>query len=128
MNRLCVVFTGPQQVSVVEESLPDPAPDQALVQTLFSAISPGTEMLIYRGQFPDDLNVDETIPALSGRFGYPLRYGYSAVGRVIGMGREVDREWEGRLVFSFQPHASHFLARPEELDRKSTRLNSSHLA
>jgi 2-desacetyl-2-hydroxyethyl bacteriochlorophyllide A dehydrogenase len=115
MNRLCVVFTSPQQVAVMEESLPDPAPNQALVQTLFSAISPGTEMLIYRGQFPDGLNLDETIPSLAGRFGYPLHYGYSAVGRVIGVGREVDREWEGRLVFSFQPHASHFLACAEDL-------------
>jgi len=115
MNRLCVIFTGPQQVSVLEESLPDPAPNQVLVQTLFSAISPGTEVMIYRGQFPEDLNVDETIPSLAGPFRYPLRYGYSAAGQVIATGRQVDRAWEGRLVFSFQPHASHFLACLDEL-------------
>jgi 2-desacetyl-2-hydroxyethyl bacteriochlorophyllide A dehydrogenase len=115
MNRLSVVFTAPQQVSVLEEKLPDPAPDQVLVQTLFSAISPGTELMIYRGQFPEDLSVDESIPSLAGPFCYPLRYGYSAVGQVIAAGRQVDRLWEGQLVFSFQPHTSHFLARPDEL-------------
>ena len=115
MNRLSVVFTAPSQVSVSEEALPELAPDQVLVQTLVSAISPGTELLVYRGQFPEDLPVDESIPSLAGEFRYPLRYGYSAVGRVVAAGSQVDTGWEGRLVFAFQPHSSHFLAVPQEL-------------
>ena len=115
MNRLSVVFTAPSQVSVSEEALPELAPDQVLVQTLVSAISPGTELLVYRGQFPEDLPVDESIPSLAGEFRYPLRYGYSAVGRVVAAGSQVDPGWEGRLVFAFQPHSSHFLAVPQEL-------------
>jgi 2-desacetyl-2-hydroxyethyl bacteriochlorophyllide A dehydrogenase len=86
-----------------------------LVKTMFSAISPGTEMLIYRGQFPVDLAVDATIGSLSGKFGYPLRYGYAAVGRVVELGEGVDIKWRNRLVFAFQPHGTHFTAALAEL-------------
>lgn len=115
MKRLSVIFTAPRLVSVCEEALPDLPLDQVLVQTLYSAISPGTELLVYRGQFPEDLPIDESIPSLGGEFRYPLRYGYSAVGRVIAAGSQVEPGWEGRLVFAFQPHTSHFHAAPQEL-------------
>ena len=58
---------------------------------------------------------DETISALAGDFSFPLQYGYAAVGRVVELGRGVAPAWQGRLVFAFQPHASHFLATPDEL-------------
>jgi 2-desacetyl-2-hydroxyethyl bacteriochlorophyllide A dehydrogenase len=108
-------FIAPYQVTVLEECLPHPAPGQVLVQTVVSAISPGTELLIYRGQAPMDMPVDETITALSGALAFPLKYGYAAVGRVIAVGSPAEREWQGRLVFAFQPHASRFLSTPAEL-------------
>jgi 2-desacetyl-2-hydroxyethyl bacteriochlorophyllide A dehydrogenase len=108
-------FIAPYQVTVLEESLPPPAPGQVLVQTVVSAISPGTELLIYRGQAPMDMPIDETITALSGVLAYPLKYGYAAVGRVIAVGSPAEQEWHGRLVFAFHPHASHFLSVPAEL-------------
>lgn len=38
---------------------------------------------------------------------YPLRYGYSLVGRVAGCGEGVDADkFAGKLVFAFSPHAS----------------------
>jgi len=106
-------FTAPGQVEVREEALPVPLPGQLLVETVVSAISSGTEMLIYRGQFPPNL-VDEH-DTLSSGIGYPVAYGYACVGRVKGLGKGVDRSWEDRLVFSFQPHTSHFLAPVESL-------------
>jgi 2-desacetyl-2-hydroxyethyl bacteriochlorophyllide A dehydrogenase len=114
VKRRALYFTAPGQVEVREEPLPEPAPGQVLVETVFSAISPGTEMLVYRGQFPN-IVVDKTIPALSGHFSYPLCYGYAAVGRVTALGKDVTGEWENRLVFSFQPHVSHFLAETSSL-------------
>lgn len=114
-TRRTLYFTAPGQVEVREESLDGPGPGQMLVETLVSAISPGTEMLIYRGQFPQDLPVDETIPSLGGAFCYPLAYGYSTVGRVVETGPQVEKAWRDRLVFSFQPHTSHFLAMPESV-------------
>jgi 2-desacetyl-2-hydroxyethyl bacteriochlorophyllide A dehydrogenase len=85
------------------------------VQTILSAISPGTEMLVYKGQVPVDMAVDETIPALEGVFNYPLRYGYSAVGRVVEVGASVDPNWIGRLVFAFNPHETVFNSDPARL-------------
>jgi hypothetical protein len=63
-----------------------------------SAISPGSELLVYRGLCPDDLPLDETIPSLKGRTGFPTKYGYSVVGR-----EDAPPEWEGRLVLCFHP-------------------------
>jgi threonine dehydrogenase-like Zn-dependent dehydrogenase len=79
------------------------------------AISSGTELLIYRGEAPEGWPVDSTIASLAGVFGYPLRYGYAAVGQVDGIGPDVDPAWIGRWVFSFQPHQSHYLATPMQL-------------
>jgi len=113
--RKTVYFTAPGQVELREESMPAPAPEQVLVKTICSAISPGTEMLVYRGQFPRDLPVDESIPALSGQFQYPFCYGYACVGRIVKIGEAVEQSWGDRLVFSFQPHTSHFVTTPNLL-------------
>jgi 2-desacetyl-2-hydroxyethyl bacteriochlorophyllide A dehydrogenase len=115
MSPLSLYFTAPGQVAVREEVLPHLAPDKVLVQTLLSAISPGTELIIFRGQFPEDLTVDENIPTLACKFAYPLKYGYATVGRVVSTGAQVNPGWEGRLVFSLHAHESHFHATPDEL-------------
>ncbi len=115
MKRQSVYFTAPYQVAIQEEALPAPAASQVLVETVVSGISPGTELLIYRGQAPTDIPMDLTIPSLAGDFCFPLKYGYSAVGRVTALGSDVDSEWSDRLVFAFHPHESHFLASPAEL-------------
>lgn len=110
-----VIFAAPFLVRVQPEAIAAPGADHLLVQTIVSAISPGTEMLLYRGQMAAEMAVDDTIAALTGTFAYPLKYGYAAVGRVIAVGRHVSPEWQGRLVFAFQPHVSHFLALPTEV-------------
>jgi len=115
MESQALYFTAPRRVSVRAETVPPPAFGQLLVQTLISAISPGTELLIYRGLAPEGLPKDETIAALGGGFDFPLKYGYAVVGRVIKLGRGVAPDWQGKLVFAFHPHESHFLATPDEL-------------
>jgi len=115
MNRRSLYFVSPGRVEVREESCPDPAPEQVLVKTTNSAISPGTESLLLRGLFPEELAVDASIGALAGSFGYPLKYGYAAVGQVLATGKSVDRAWENQSVFAFHPHESHFVADPEDL-------------
>lgn len=115
MKRQALYFTAPCKVAVREEELLGPAPGQVLVQTLASAISPGTELLVYRGQAPTDIPLDETIQDFATQFSYPMKYGYAAVGRVIDVGSGVDATWQGRSVFSFHAHESHFLSAPSEL-------------
>lgn len=115
MSSLSVYFTAPKKVSVVEDELPAMEAGQVMVQTLFSAISPGSEMLLYHGEFPQDIPLDENLPALAGEIAYPLKYGYCTVGVVVEVGAGVDNTWMERLVFAFQPHTSHFVANPETL-------------
>lgn len=115
MERKILYFTAPRQVAVRSESLSEPTTGQVLVRAQISAISAGTELLFYRGQFPGGLAVDDSLPVLAGEFQYPLSYGYSTVGQVIALGPGVDAAWLDRRVFAFQPHASHFLATPDEL-------------
>ena len=113
MKCTAVYFTAPGRIELRDEALPDPKTGQVLVETAISAISAGTEMLIYRGQFPRELA--DVHDAVSADLHYPLCYGYASVGRVKILGSDVDPGWQDRLVFSFQPHRSHYLATPETL-------------
>jgi len=123
VNRQRLEFTAPGQMDIKLGPAPRPAADQVLVRTRFSAISPGTEMLVYRGQWPEGVPLDSTIEALAGAFAYPLTYGYCTVGRVVATGTAVPGEWLDRRVFAFQPHQNLFCAAaatlqpiPDDLD------------
>ena len=113
MDRKAVYFIAPGRVELREESLPALNKDEVLVETQISAISAGTEMLVYRGQFPRGLA--DTHDRLSSGLNYPLAYGYACVGRVIEIGSSVPRKWDQRRVFAFQPHTSHFITNPSSL-------------
>jgi len=115
MRRHRLEFVAPGRVAVHEGPAPQPAADQLLVQTRLSAISAGTEMLVYRGQWPQGVTVDATFDALVGTFAYPLAYGYCTVGRVIAAGPGVTDDWLGRRVFAFHPHEDLFCAHPSIL-------------
>jgi len=105
-------FTNPKQVEVREIPLPILKEDEVLVETVYSAISAGTEMFVYRGQFPQ---LHDAHDSVSSELTYPLAYGYACVGKVKETGKEVNKDWNDKLVFSFQPHTSYFIAKPENL-------------
>jgi 2-desacetyl-2-hydroxyethyl bacteriochlorophyllide A dehydrogenase len=115
MKQLSLYFVAPRQIELRTQELPDPAPGEVHVRALCSAISPGTELLLYKGEAPAALAADATLPALSGTLAYPLKYGYSMVGRAEALGAAVDPSWQGRLVFAFNPHETAFNARIEDL-------------
>jgi alcohol dehydrogenase len=115
LKRSVLVFAAPRRLEIHEEELEPPGAGEVLVRTAFSAPSPGTELLLYRGEAPPGLETDATIDSLSAPLSYPLRYGYAATGQVSEIGPEVDPSWQGRAVFAFQPHVSAFVARPQDL-------------
>jgi 2-desacetyl-2-hydroxyethyl bacteriochlorophyllide A dehydrogenase len=115
VKRKTLYFTAPRQVELREEALPALEADDVLVETTCSAISAGTEMLVYQGRFPRDLETDPVISALRGGFQYPLAFGYACVGRVKETGTRVDKSWQDKLVFAFQPHTSHFVTKSASL-------------
>ena len=106
MPARALFHTAPRCVEIRELPAPRPAAGEVLVTTVFSGISGGTERLIYRGEFPAGLALDDTIDALAGAFRYPFVYGYACVGEV--------RDWDWP-VFAFQPHQDVFSARPGDL-------------
>ncbi|WP_037340998.1 zinc-dependent alcohol dehydrogenase [Saccharospirillum impatiens] len=108
-------FTAPFQVEIRSAPLPTPGPGDVRVRSLYSAVSTGTELLLYRGQLPQSMALDSTLESLQTSSHYPVQYGYACVGEVEQIGDGVDPAWLGQRVFSFQPHASHFIARPEQL-------------
>ncbi|HJS18101.1 MAG TPA: hypothetical protein VJ785_05110 [Anaerolineales bacterium] len=115
MNRQTLYFTAPRRVEIRDEPLPALGADEVLVETVCSAISAGTEMLVYQGRFPRDLETDSAISGMRGGFRYPLAYGYACVGVVRETGTNVDSSWREKFVFAFQPHTSHFIATPDSL-------------
>jgi len=115
MKKETLCFAAPYQMEIREEAIREPAPGELLVRTLVSAISAGTELLIYRGQAPTELAVDDTIPSLGGKIRFPMKYGYAAVGEVIAVGSGLADLWHGKKVFAFNPHESLFLAGPEQV-------------
>ncbi len=108
-------FIRPYQIEIREQVLAPLAAGQILVKTDCSAISAGTEMLVYRGQLPSDIALEVTLESLQQQQSYPLQYGYACVGEVEQVGAEVDAAWLGKQVFAFQPHASYFVTTPEQV-------------
>ena len=86
MQRRTIYFTAPKQIELREEPLPVPGTDEVLVETICSAISAGTEMLVYRGQFPNQV---DALDSISSGHHYPMSYGYASVGRITGIGKSV---------------------------------------
>ncbi len=108
MKRQSLYFVASKQVEVREEDLVAPKPGEVQVRTICSAISAGTELLLYRGEAPSEMSADENLTALGGDLAYPVKYGYAVIGEVIELGAGVDAAWKGKRVFAFNPHESNF--------------------
>ena len=104
MSVQAIFHTAPHTVQVREVQKGKPGAGELLVRAVCSAISPGTESLIFRGGVPEGWKKDEGLESLEGDFRYPFKYGYALVGQVVATGSREDRHWEGRRVFAFHPH------------------------
>lgn len=104
-------LTGPKTIDVVDQQLPDPGPDEVLLEAVYSGISAGSEMNVYQAKAPlwrtrRDPATGLFEPSDEPEWTYPMPYGYAAVGRVAARGRDVTMVQVGDLVFTFTPHAS----------------------
>jgi 2-desacetyl-2-hydroxyethyl bacteriochlorophyllide A dehydrogenase len=115
VQRKSVYFVSKGRIEIRKEFLPKISSNQMVVQSIVSAISPGTELLFYHGQVPNNIKIDTTIPGLNGKCDFPLKYGYAVVGKVVEIGSKVDANWLDKIVFAFHPHENKFLATPEDL-------------
>lgn len=90
-----------------EETVPSPGPGEVRVETIASAVSAGTEMLVYRGEVPQDLPLD--LPTLRGSYAFPIKYGYAVAGRVLDTGSNAGHLYPGDPVFVHHPHQEVFV-------------------
>lgn len=93
------------------EPLSEPKPGDALVRTLYSGISRGTESLVFRGEVPPSEYRTMRAPFQTGDFPGPLKYGYCSVG-VVEQGPD---DLAGRTVFCLYPHQTRYRVPAEAL-------------
>lgn len=110
-QALSLWVTGPRRAELRREQLPAPRPGQVLVTARYSAISRGTERLVFEGRVPASEYQRMRAPLQAGDFPFPVKYGYSSVGRVA---------WGptallGRDVFCLHPHQSAYLVAEEQV-------------
>ncbi|MCE6993341.1 zinc-binding alcohol dehydrogenase [Saccharothrix sp. S26] len=96
-------FTSAGKSEIRAVPLAEPGPDDALVRTLYSGISRGTESLVLRGGVPESQHEVMRAPFQDGRFPWPVKYGYLNVG-VVERGPLL-----GRTVFCLYPHQTHYV-------------------
>ncbi|MFL5283453.1 MAG: alcohol dehydrogenase catalytic domain-containing protein, partial [Rhodopila sp.] len=75
MEALAVVLNSPEDLAVRTVGLTAPGDADVVVDIGWSAISTGTERLLFQGRMPP-------FPGL----GYPLVPGYESVGRIVSAG------------------------------------------
>lgn len=104
-------YTAPGTCALISEPLAPVPPGSALVRTLWSAVSRGTERLVLDG-LNDPIHASRMrAPMQEGDFPFPVKYGYCAVGRV----EEGPEGLVGCTVFALAPHQDLFIAPVEAL-------------
>ncbi len=78
---------------------------EVLVRTLYTAVSRGTETLVWRGEVPPSEHERMRAPFQEGNFPAPVKYGYIAVGVV----EEGPDALLGKQVFALHPHQDRFI-------------------
>src|SRR5207237_4576944 len=71
---------------------------------LYSAVSRGTEALVFNGRVPVEEYTRMRAPHQAGDFPGPVKYGYASVGRVL----DGPAELLGRDVFCLYPHQTRY--------------------
>jgi hypothetical protein len=105
--------TGPGAGELRRETLPALGEADALVRTLYSGISRGTELLVRRGEVPPSQHDRMRAPLQVGDFPFPVKYGYLAVGVV----EDGPAALIGERVFCLHPHQDRFVVPADRLVR-----------
>jgi len=96
---------APGRGEIRTQALRPPGPRELLIRTLVSAISRGSESLVFHGDVPESEWQRMRCPFQEGEFPVPVKYGYSTVG-IVEDGPTSDL---GRRVFCLHPHQDRFI-------------------
>jgi NADPH:quinone reductase-like Zn-dependent oxidoreductase len=95
------------RIAAIRSAPPAPVgPGEARVRMAWSAVSRGTERLVFEGRVPRSEWTRMRAPFQEGDFSFPVKYGYCAVGVI----EEGPQERLGEPVFCLHPHQDHFVA------------------
>ena len=111
-------YVAPGKAEIRSEPVAPLAAGEVRVRAVASALSRGTERLVFSGRVPESEFERMRAPFMSGAFPFPVKYGYAMVGRV----EEGTPDLKGRLCFALYPHqtvfnlpAENIVLLPEEL-------------
>lgn len=96
---------SPGAAEIQPVPLPAVGPGEVGVRTLYSAVSRGTEALVFGGRVPPSQHKAMRAPFQDGEFPGPVKYGYLNVGVV----EEGPPDLRGRPVFCLYPHQTRFV-------------------
>jgi 2-desacetyl-2-hydroxyethyl bacteriochlorophyllide A dehydrogenase len=102
---------APGRAELREVRLPAAGAGDVTVRMLYSGISRGTERLVFEGRVPESEYARMSMPTQEGRFPFPVKYGYVAVGQVEAGPESL----KGRTVFSLHPHQDRFVVPAESV-------------
>jgi threonine dehydrogenase-like Zn-dependent dehydrogenase len=107
MTRIARAFwlREPGCGEIREVTLPEPEPGDVVVRTVATAVSRGTETLVFRGEVPPSQYAAMRAPFQSGALPAPVEYGYLNVGLV----EEGPADLAGRVVFALVPHRTRYV-------------------
>jgi threonine dehydrogenase-like Zn-dependent dehydrogenase len=100
---------APGRGEIRAQRLRSPALGELLIRARASAISRGTETLVFRGEVPQSEWQRMRCPFQKGEFPAPVKYGYAVAGTV----EDGPTEFCGRRVFCLHPHQDRFIV-PED--------------
>lgn len=92
-----VVFPEKKCVELWEEEIPEVGAGQVLIQTELSQISTGTELTMLEVNIGEDSTWQQSIH-------FPCYPGYSNVGKIIKIGKDVEMSWLGKRVLTAAHH------------------------
>lgn len=96
---------GPGQGALRAEPVRVPDENEVLVEALASAVSRGTETLVFQGRVPRSQHSQMRAPFQEGEFTFPVKYGYASVGRVL----KGPEDLVGQRVFCLHPHQNRYV-------------------
>lgn len=98
-------LAAPGRAELRDETIAPAGVQEVCVRTLHSAISRGTESLVFRGEVPASEYARMRAPFQAGAFPAPVKYGYSSVGIV----EDGPADLRGKVVFCLFPHQSRYV-------------------
>ena len=97
-------YVGPGRAEIRAEQVPPLVDGQMRLRAVASALSRGTERLVFAGRVPESEFERMRAPFMDGAFPFPVKYGYAMVARI----EEGRAALKGRLCFALYPHQTAF--------------------